>query len=223
MRTLRVDILNFVPSKSPFKATFSKSFSEILDIFDEGIEVRQKVPSRRKDFPSMGFNALADHPITHSDSFRVIKAGILRRRGIFTCITPALLAQRYHFPEDMLLGHQRNRNRKWKNWTAILTTSQLLFFRGATVMTHIESSIVSGTSAAGIDLAVEPEDVVSLQNAFAVKEEGLNTVRFSLRYSNKAADSLISVCADRARFGSFLHQGINIFSKPIFPKTPTCG
>lgn len=76
----------------------------------------------------------------------------------------------------MLLGNQKNRNRKWKSWTTILTTSQLLFFRGVSVMTHIDTLVASGDLGAGIDLMVEPEDVVSLQDAFSVKEEGLNPV-----------------------------------------------
>jgi hypothetical protein len=32
------------------------------------------------------------------------------------------------FLDDMLLGNQKNRNRKWKSWTTVLTTSQLLIF-----------------------------------------------------------------------------------------------
>jgi hypothetical protein len=125
------------------------------------------------------------------------------------------------FLDDMLLGNQKNRNRKWKSWTTVLTTSQLLFFRGVSVMTHINTFAASGDSGVGIDLMAEPEDVVSLQDAFSVKEEGLNPVCLESYF--QGCKSLILNVHTRTCFGSFLHRGINIFFKPIFPKTRTCG
>jgi hypothetical protein len=70
-------------------AAFSKSFSEILEIFEGGIQVRQKAPSKRKDTLSTSFGAAGDDPIPR-DLFRIIKAGVLRRRGTLTCIAPVL-------------------------------------------------------------------------------------------------------------------------------------
>lgn len=198
LHTLRVHIQDFMPSKSPFKATFSRSFPEVLECFEGGIEVRQKAPSRRKAPPSAGPGAPADNLIPHRDSFRIIKAGVLRRRGILLYITPhCSLGFANGLPEDMLLGNQKSRHRQWKNWTTVLTTSQLLFFRGVTVMMRIESFIASGAS---VDLATEPDDVVSLQNAFSVREEGLSSVCPIPRSSEYGCRSLIPNVAPQDTF-----------------------
>lgn len=217
LHTLNINIQDFMPSKSPFVARFSISFSQILQFFEEGIEVRRRAPSKRKDSAPGSLGAISDIT-SHRDSFRVIKAGVLRRRGNLTCtLLYYSLAIANDFLVDMLLGNQKNRNRKWKSMTAVLTPSQLLFFRGPTVTMHIESLLASG---AGIDVAAEPEDVVSLQNAFSVKEEGLNPVCLVLVSCNATPDA--KTCL-RTRFGLFLHRGINTSSKPTFPETRTCG
>lgn len=106
------------------------------------------------------FGAYAEFlpPLTREvATLKVTKVGVLYRK------------------DDTIEGGKRASNRKWKEWTVILTGSQLLFFRDTTLAAGFLSR------AEGVETEVpiaplRPEELLSVQNAIAVIDHSYTKV-----------------------------------------------
>jgi hypothetical protein len=73
--------------------------------------------------------------------------------------------------QDDVLSGSSKASKKWKTVTAaILTASQLLFFRDRNVFVTIENYRHSGSEEV-LDFVFQPDEVVSLQDAFAMSAD----------------------------------------------------
>ncbi|KAF8523156.1 hypothetical protein BU17DRAFT_44111 [Hysterangium stoloniferum] len=72
--------------------------------------------------------------------------------------------------DDTIEGGKRSTNRKWREWSVVLTSSQLLFFRDLSFASHLlDLSFANGTQQSDADEALlNPDDVVHLYECIAV-------------------------------------------------------
>ena len=108
-------------------------------------------------------------------ALRVAKAGILIRK------------------DDVLEGGKKAINRKWKAWSVILTSSQLLFFRdptwAPTFLAQAESSHARNIlPQASI---FKPDELLSLQGSVAVHDTAYEKVRYLRRRSLRTIAEMI--------------------------------
>ncbi|KIJ45139.1 hypothetical protein M422DRAFT_251332 [Sphaerobolus stellatus SS14] len=102
---------------------------------------------------SPGFSL--DIPLPKRESTRILriaKAGVLLRK------------------DDTLEGGKKAINRKWKEWSVILTASQLLFFRDLSFASHLTGLIPGAEYHDEMvqEMLLHPDDVVSLHDTIAV-------------------------------------------------------
>ncbi|KAI5122596.1 hypothetical protein M0805_004811 [Coniferiporia weirii] len=171
---LRVDMERYIPLRNPF------SYQGTAGSWNEG-ELRRSfaradvievdtVESRRisampffsmtvtgapgpilTNFASPAFSELEG--FAEYSSLRVTKVGLLNRK------------------EDLLDGNRRATNRKWKEWSVILTGSQLLFFRDSGVALGLIAQAQSPTENEMLPAQLSyfrPDELLSVKDAIAV-------------------------------------------------------
>jgi hypothetical protein len=94
-------------------------------------------------------------------TLKVTKAGVLQRK------------------DDAAEGGRRAPNRKWREWSVILTGSQLLFFRdpGWVASMLSQSEAPDAEAPAGM---LRPDELLSVKDAIAVYDQLYTRVRWSL-------------------------------------------
>lgn len=90
-------------------------------------------------------------------TLKVTKAGLLQRK------------------DDTAEGGRRAGNRKWREWSVILTGSQLLFFRDAAWAASILAQMDHPEAEAPASL-LRPDELVSVKDAIAVYDRTYNRV-----------------------------------------------
>jgi len=99
-------------------------------------------------------------------TLKVTKAGLLFRK------------------DDLIEGGKRSTNRKWKEWSVILTGSQLLFFRDPSLAPSLLAQATAGEDRCLLSphMFLRPEEIVSLKDCVAVYDmsytKHCNTFRF---------------------------------------------
>lgn len=81
--------------------------------------------------------------------------------------------------EEILEGGRKANSRKWREWSVLLTGSQLLFSRDPNLATMVQtqSHINNGASAAGSHpLLPRPDEMLSLRDAVAVYDRSYTKV-----------------------------------------------
>ena len=130
--------------------------------------------------PSGGPTSVAESAIGPSsltdDSgvLKVTKIGLLNRK------------------DDVLEGGRRASNRKWKQWTVILTGSQLLFFRDPSSFLGAQSVPADAQVTLPQTTMGKPDELMSVKDAVAVFDRSYAKV-FPL--SNHLDDGLIGDAA----------------------------
>ena len=106
-------------------------------------------------------------------SLKVTKVGLLNRKGESTGSQCRIhtVAQECS-SEDLSEGGKRSSNRKWREWSVLLTGSQLLFFRDVTLALDLIMQLKSRKQETDIMIPrtslLRPEEYISLKDALAV-------------------------------------------------------
>lgn len=117
---------------------------------------------------------------TSLSSLKVTKVGVLNRKGAFFPLFHRLFKILKFHLDDLLEGGKRAASRKWREWSLILTGSQLLFFRDTAVALNLLSHTHSGvdTDLLSMQLAfLKPEEILSVKSAVAVYDSSYTKVR----------------------------------------------
>ena len=72
--------------------------------------------------------------------------------------------------DDLMEGSRRYMYRKWKEWTVILTGSQLLFFRETSLANDLLAHQFSGAEyvPSSEQTFLRPDEIISLKDCIAV-------------------------------------------------------
>lgn len=90
---------------------------------------------------------------------KLVKVGILNRK------------------DDIVEGGKRAYARKWKGWGAIVTNSQLLFYRDAAHAMNIQQQFMESTDLPPLRIVLaRPDELWSLKNTLAVSDKSYTKV-----------------------------------------------
>ena len=125
---LKVNVDARVPPKSPYSFSGTTSFFNSTPLHQTFAQA-----------PSAAFATVEANGAPGSTTLKCVKSGVLARK------------------EDLLDGGRKAPSRKWKSWTVILTTSQLLFYKDA-ALAQVPASAAKP----------RPDAVLSLSDAITV-------------------------------------------------------
>lgn len=164
---LRVNVEAYVPSKNPYayegstgpwdEGILQQAFANAIPVgVDPGFTRPTPffgmavggVPSPLVTASSIPTSANSDFPGTWT--FRVTKLGILNRK------------------DHLIEGGRRGGNRKWRQWSVILTGSQLLLLRDLSWVNTLLERSRSGQVNTPQSTAFRPDELVSVKDAVAV-------------------------------------------------------
>ncbi|KAI0033436.1 hypothetical protein K488DRAFT_47759, partial [Vararia minispora EC-137] len=166
---LRVNVETFVPLDDPFSIYGTKGAFQEEELrmafaragFVEVTAEPRRISSSLLALSVSGFSSpypsIQDVPDPHQNSvddvvLKVTNVGLLRRRDI------------------VLEGGRRASSRKWREWSVILTGSQLLFFRDSVWAVHLQEQAASGASQMLMppSALLKPDEVMGIRDALAV-------------------------------------------------------
>ncbi|KIO20475.1 hypothetical protein M407DRAFT_81501 [Tulasnella calospora MUT 4182] len=167
---LRKEVEIEIPEQNPFlytgtaarwdEAKLQRAFAEA-----ESVEIANPTPPRRRgsvltlSIGNDSANADDDFDREQSIVLKVTKLGVLNRK------------------EDLLEGGKRSSNRKWKEWSVLLTGSQLLFFKDLNLAQSImelptPTAAAPGNSAPRYRLPASPDEAMSVKDSVALFDTG---------------------------------------------------
>lgn len=99
-------------------------------------------------------------------TLRVTKVGVLSRK------------------DDILEGGRKAMNRKWKEWSVLLTGSQLLLYRDPTCAATIkaQADAVRGDMSLPRSFVPKPDELLSVKDSIAVYDKSYTKVRYFSSY-----------------------------------------
>lgn len=174
---LRKEVEVEIPEQNPFlytgtaaqwdEAKLQRAFAEA-----ESVEIANPTPPRRRGSVltlSIGGdsgNADDDFDRDQTIVLKVTKLGVLNRK------------------EDLLEGGRRSSNRKWKEWSVLLTGSQLLFFKDLNLAQSIQglptpTATTLGDSAPRYRIPASPDEAMSVKDSVALFDTGYRKVRLA--------------------------------------------
>ncbi|KIM48047.1 hypothetical protein M413DRAFT_219231 [Hebeloma cylindrosporum] len=154
---LRVDVQTHIPLENPF--TFrgtagSWDEQELHQAFVKANVIEVEMPAMNRVSPIFNINpsgsgtpATELHHPNETWSLKLTKVGVLNRK------------------DDMMEGGVKSSNRRWKAWSAILTGSQLLFFRDPAW-----ASALSPNSDSSVELTPTPSNLFRPDESFSLKD-----------------------------------------------------
>jgi len=167
---LRVDVEGAVPLANPYTfrgpaddANYEEAHGKFLRARSADIATETSLVS--PTFFNISSPTLSTSPIDGAvpaytgHVVKLVKIGVLNRK------------------DDIVEGGKRAIGRKWKGWGAIVTNSQLLFYRDATQVMNIQRQ-----SEESVDLPpprfalAKPDELWSLKNVFAVSDKSYTKV-----------------------------------------------
>ncbi|KAG8900921.1 hypothetical protein FRC00_010123 [Tulasnella sp. 408] len=159
-----------IPEQNPFlytgtaarwdEAKLQRAFAEA-----ESVEIANPTPPRRRgsvlalSIGGESGNADDDFDRDQTIVLKVTKLGVLNRK------------------EDLLEGGRRSSNRKWKEWSVLLTGSQLLFFKDLNLAQSImglptPTATTPGDSAPRYRIPASPDEAMSVKDSVALFDTG---------------------------------------------------
>ena len=172
---LRVDVHSYVPPVSPY------FYQGTADVWDEDVLLRAFAKANVVEFapenrylssPWFGLNVgggpntvvlpaspASLYPGSDVAALKVAKVGLMLRK-------------------DATLDGRKNNNRKWREWSVLLTGSQLLWSRDVNWAGAIQTQIdtVSGEVPLHHGLVPKPDEIMSVKDAIAVFDRSYNKV-----------------------------------------------
>ena len=152
---LRVDVQTHIPLENPF--TYQGTAGpwdeqELHQAFVKANVIEVEMPAMNRVSPmfnigSSGIPATELLLPNETWNLKMTKVGVLNRK------------------DDMMEGGIKSSNRKWKAWSAILTGSQLLFFRDPGW-----ASTLSPNSDSPVELVLPPSNLFKPDESFSLKD-----------------------------------------------------
>ncbi|KDQ06212.1 hypothetical protein BOTBODRAFT_60713 [Botryobasidium botryosum FD-172 SS1] len=146
---LRAEVESHIPTRNPFRFTGPAGMwneQELQRAFAtaESIEIHE--PTRRKSAPLPSFPESDEEADHRGKTVKVTKIGVLSRK------------------EDLAEGGRKASSRKWKDWSVILTGSQLLFLKDTAW-----AGMLLGDETASVNFSqFKPDEWVSIKDAIAL-------------------------------------------------------
>ena len=187
---LRVDIHSYIPLNTPYfyQGTGGPwDEDQLLRAFATANVVEVTSENRHMASPWFNLNvgggpssvamiASPAFPVMHDVvTLKVTKVGPLQRK------------------DEYLEGGRKANGRKWKEWSVLLTGSQLLFSRdpnwAAMVQSRSRINVPNGPPSLSSAMLIRPDEMLSLRDAIAVYDRSYTKVCDSSRYR---ADYLIN-------------------------------
>ncbi|KAI0321717.1 hypothetical protein OF83DRAFT_1050859 [Amylostereum chailletii] len=169
---LRVNIETYVPLENPYSYRGSQGIwneEELRGAFARAGVIEVSSEQRRLSTPFFalgvggfsspypGLYAAPDHghPVNEDVSLKVTKVGLLHRRDV------------------VLEGGKRVSSRKWKDWSVILTGSQLLLFRDPVWAAHLSGQMGAGSTQLLMPPAslLKPNEIFTVKDALAIYDK----------------------------------------------------
>lgn len=136
----------------------------------------QPIAERRMTSAFPSSYALPDdlRPSSDDVTLKITKVGLLSRR------------------DALLEGGKRAPTRKWKEWSVILTGSQLLLFRDRIWATHLQEQVASGASQIFLPPAslLKPDDLFPIKDTIAVYDKSYTDVSITSIYQRSVAHAV---------------------------------
>ncbi|KAL1410011.1 hypothetical protein Q8F55_004013 [Vanrija albida] len=179
--TLRVDIEQHIPADSPFSCMGTQPFLDVDRLqrqFANSLPLQFTTPktARRKSSvvnltSALGGSGTPKTPPADFSTLKITKVGLINRK------------------EDTLVNGKKPSGRKWKNWSMVLTGSQLLFFKDTVIaLTLVERIRATRRTNPDDPLPTmsdfQPDEVFTVKDCVAVFDrehpvpEPLHTFRF---------------------------------------------
>jgi hypothetical protein len=181
LHPLRVDVSSFVPFDDPLSIYGTKDTfhdEELRMAFARAGVVEIPTEPRRTSITllaSPGFPtpyAPVSAPVVapnHQEDvvLKVTNVGLLRRKDII-----------------LQGGKRAPSSRKWREWSVILTGSQLLFFRDSVWATHLQEQEATGASQMVMPPSslLRPDEVMGIRDVLAVYDRSYTQVRLHFRF-----------------------------------------
>ncbi|CED82793.1 Guanine nucleotide exchange factor [Phaffia rhodozyma] len=188
--TLRASVEPHIPTHNPFSYVGPKGYldtNELQTAFSEAdmimiapaAAVGSTAPGGRKGSAGLGFGISGTKEDTQGPAdkgltLKLTKFGLLSRK------------------EDLIEGGKKASNRRWKEWSVILTGSQLLFFKDPTwalvLRNQAEEARVGRQAGEGGKLLLpkmtsfKPDEVLSVKDCIAVMETSYNKYSNTFRF-----------------------------------------
>ncbi|KAG8902266.1 hypothetical protein FRB99_004685, partial [Tulasnella sp. 403] len=162
---LRGEVEKEVPQANPFLYTGTAGAwneRKLQSAFAEAESMKMTSPAnRRRATPLTVFGSPEVLPSDADDEvlLKVTKFGVLGRK------------------EDLLEGGRRSANRKWKEWSVLLTGSQMLFFRDPALADQVyfqqpsvqeEKPSASAATSVTRSIPAQPDEILSVKDAIAL-------------------------------------------------------
>lgn len=107
--------------------------------------------------------------------------------------------------DDSLVNGKRQTGRKWKNWSVILTGSQLLFFKDTILaLTLLEQIRNSTRDSVPRMTGLQPDEVLSVKECVAVWDRGYVEVPFAFRFIMPEGRQFIMQTLDESEMNDWL-------------------
>lgn len=94
-------------------------------------------------------------------------------------IFSSFIRHAHSYLDDLSEGGKRVSGRKWREWSLILTGSQLLFYRDSsvalTLLSHLQSGVLTDSVSAHLAY-LKPEETISVKGAIAVFDSSYTKV-----------------------------------------------
>lgn len=195
--SLRIDVESHIPLRNPFsyqgtagswnEAELRRSFARADIVTVDAADVRKS-----SSLPFFAMSAggppgpivattipgavEAEGPLTDFSLLKITKVGVLNRKGM-SLSSLSHIIKAHEDAEDLLGGGKRAMSRKWKEWSVILTGSQLIFYRDSSIALNLITTLrdASGEALARYP-SPRPDEVVSMKDAVAVCDSSYGKV-----------------------------------------------
>ncbi|KAK4050285.1 hypothetical protein OIV83_003606 [Microbotryomycetes sp. JL201] len=219
-RNLRLDIASVIPQRSPFSYTGTTSFFNATSLHRQFalapvLQVTGRVLSKSSASSGRGSSDLAGAdltPVPSNTTYVPVPRNQTDREGILASIKVTKIGT-LNRKEDLAEGGRKSSSRKWKGWTVILTSSQLLFFKDApTWATLLLQEVANRPEKAGdqvqifsIQAPFKPDAVLSLAHTAAIYDSTYSKYTNVFRLVAPAGRQYLFQTTTKEELNSWLH------------------
>ncbi|KAM0786349.1 hypothetical protein ACM66B_001821 [Microbotryomycetes sp. NB124-2] len=219
-RNLRLDIASVIPERSPFSYTGTTSFFDATSLHKQfalapvlQIVGRARSKSSASSGPvSAETNGAELTPVPSNTTYVPMSRRDTAENGILSSIKVTKIGTLSR-KEDLIEGGRKSSSRKWKGWTVILTSSQLLFFKDAPIWAALlQQEIEKCSTKVGDQVPVftiqapfKPDAVLSLAHIAAVYDSTYSKYANVFRLVAPAGRQYLFQTTTKDELNSWLH------------------
>ncbi|KAH6917228.1 ARF guanyl-nucleotide exchange factor [Coprinopsis sp. MPI-PUGE-AT-0042] len=168
LESMKGDVEKLIPVETPFRSQGNGqriNDRELQAIFSNARLLQVEVPEKRPLFAmgvsgnvvprssgdsNKGNNAPPESPSRNILTLKTVKIGVLNRKN------------------DITGRGKRSAVRKWRAWTVLLTTSQIMFFRDIDMKDQLPGLIEASSEKGVCGSIFKPDDIMPLKDAIAL-------------------------------------------------------